>query len=240
MLVLVGLLVQIFDTEGPVYCNPTAVFFCLVSATFILCGLLHPQEIIALFNGFTYYLAIPTMYMILMIYAMCNLNNVSWGTREVKQTPTEQEAAEDKTKKEELQKLEEQKNAGGYVKALYEFFGIGAKKSDKGASGCCQRQCSCCCDHKDLNSAADKVIHIKLVEELGSLKSIVKHNAKLAKKTARRQEALFRETVDVITGKREGVSDELAKLIDSSDSSEGESDETAPERTKDKQADNEG
>ena len=50
---------------------------------------LHPvgnthitKEFTNLFKGFTYYLAIPTMYMTLMNYSMCNLHDVSWGTRE--------------------------------------------------------------------------------------------------------------------------------------------------------------
>ena len=32
-----------------------------------------------------YFLLVPTMYLILMIFSLCNINCVSWGTREVKQ-----------------------------------------------------------------------------------------------------------------------------------------------------------
>ena len=32
--------------------------------------------------GFIYFLSIPSMYMLLTIYAVTNLNDVSWGTRE--------------------------------------------------------------------------------------------------------------------------------------------------------------
>ena len=47
---------------------------------------IHPQEFLCLLHGFTYYLSIPTMYMLLMIYSITNLHVVSWGTREVEQT----------------------------------------------------------------------------------------------------------------------------------------------------------
>lgn len=67
---------------SPLYCNANGLFFLLVGTTFVLCGLLHPQEITSLVHGFAYYMAIPTMYLILMIYAVCNLHVNSWGTRE--------------------------------------------------------------------------------------------------------------------------------------------------------------
>lgn len=83
VLVLIGLIVPIAMSD-PLYCNANAIFFLLVGTTFVLCGLLHPKEIMSLVHGFTYYVAIPTMYLILMIYAVCNLHVISWGTREEK------------------------------------------------------------------------------------------------------------------------------------------------------------
>jgi hypothetical protein len=88
ILVLIGLIVPM-AMSNPLYCNSNAVFFLLVALTFILCGLLHPQEIMSLVHGFAYYMAIPTMYLILMIYAVCNLHVISWGTRETKKEGTE-------------------------------------------------------------------------------------------------------------------------------------------------------
>jgi hypothetical protein len=32
--------------------------------------------------GVIYYITVPSMYMLLIIYSLFNLNNVSWGTRE--------------------------------------------------------------------------------------------------------------------------------------------------------------
>lgn len=47
-----------------------------------LAGLMHPQEFLALLCGVIYYITIPSMYMLLMIYSVFNMNDVSWGTRE--------------------------------------------------------------------------------------------------------------------------------------------------------------
>ena len=33
--------------------------------------------------GFIYYVTIPSMYLLLVIFSIYNLNDVSWGTREV-------------------------------------------------------------------------------------------------------------------------------------------------------------
>jgi len=43
---------------------------------------MHPQEFWALLCGVIYYITIPSMYMLLMIFSVFNMNDVSWGTRE--------------------------------------------------------------------------------------------------------------------------------------------------------------
>lgn len=48
----------------------------------IIPGCLHPQEVNALLYGIVYYITIPSMYMLLVIYSVFNMNDVSWGTRE--------------------------------------------------------------------------------------------------------------------------------------------------------------
>lgn len=94
ILTFVYVIVQVFVTIGiiysvvtttPVYCNSNAIFLFLVGAIFVLCGMLHPLELTTLFCGIVYYLTLPTMCMILMIYSICNLNVVSWGTRDAGQ-----------------------------------------------------------------------------------------------------------------------------------------------------------
>lgn len=103
MLVLVGIIVTMVE-KG--LCHPTTVFFLFVAGTFILGGILHPQEIFCVVHGCTYFLAIPTMYVILIIYAFCNLHDISWGTREVKKTASEVKADEQRKVLEELARME--------------------------------------------------------------------------------------------------------------------------------------
>jgi len=54
---------------------------------FLIAGLLHPREIYCLMAGFIYFLCLPSAFVLLNIYSICNLNNVSWGTRELAKTP---------------------------------------------------------------------------------------------------------------------------------------------------------
>ena len=46
------------------------------------------QEGTNLFYIPIYFLFVPSMYLILMIFSLCNINSVSWGTREIKAPPT--------------------------------------------------------------------------------------------------------------------------------------------------------
>lgn len=46
------------------------------------------QEIWCLLHGLLYFLAIPSMSMLMMIFALGNLNDISWGTRDAGATAT--------------------------------------------------------------------------------------------------------------------------------------------------------
>lgn len=59
----------------------------MLSAVFIICGLLHPREFVDLIPGILYYITIPSGYLLLIIYSMVNMNIVSWGTREAVKKP---------------------------------------------------------------------------------------------------------------------------------------------------------
>lgn len=63
--------------------SPSAWFLFLVVSEIAIAGLLHPYEVDCLLYSLIYYLAVPSMYVLLIIYSLCNLNNISWGTREV-------------------------------------------------------------------------------------------------------------------------------------------------------------
>lgn len=105
MIVLVGIVMQMVE-EG--LCSPTAIFFFYVAGTFLLAALLHPQEFFCIIHGFTYFLAIPSMYMLLIIYSMINLHVVSWGTRE---TPKSKEVLQEEEVRENAEPGKKQVNS---------------------------------------------------------------------------------------------------------------------------------
>ena len=60
----------------------SAVYSGIFAVTFIIAGILHFDEIFCLFHFIWYLLCLPSGYLFLIIYSVCNLNNRSWGTRE--------------------------------------------------------------------------------------------------------------------------------------------------------------
>ncbi|XP_061083938.1 chitin synthase chs-2-like [Conger conger] len=62
--------------------TPTGLFFVGIVLLYTVTALLHPQEAHLLVYGFVFVLSIPSAYLLLAIYSMVNMNNVSWGTRE--------------------------------------------------------------------------------------------------------------------------------------------------------------
>lgn len=78
-IVTVGTIVTAVEDS---WSSPNVVFIFTLTGFFLLTALLHPQEIFCVVNGLLYYLCIPSGYLLLPIYALCNLNIISWGTRE--------------------------------------------------------------------------------------------------------------------------------------------------------------
>ena len=59
-----------------------AVYLLGFSLISIIAGLLHIRELTTLLHFVWYILALPSAYLLLMIYSAANLNNRNWGTRE--------------------------------------------------------------------------------------------------------------------------------------------------------------
>ncbi|KAH9523950.1 Chitin synthase, class 2, partial [Bulinus truncatus] len=78
-LVMVGLIKQA-ATYG--FCSVSTIFLATVIGIFVTTAILHPMEVTCLFHGLLYFLCIPSMSMLLTIYSVVNLHDVSWGTRE--------------------------------------------------------------------------------------------------------------------------------------------------------------
>lgn len=82
---------------------------------FIVAAIAHPQEFWCIVPGALYFLCIPSGYLLLLIYSLCNLNIVSWGTREVEKKKA---VKKNMTKEEEEKaKLEAKKAAAKKAKS---------------------------------------------------------------------------------------------------------------------------
>lgn len=85
MAVIVGTALQLGeDGIG----SPSAIFLIALSSSFFIAACLHPQEFWCIVPGIIYLLSIPSMYLLLILYSIINLNNVTWGTREVQTKKT--------------------------------------------------------------------------------------------------------------------------------------------------------
>ncbi|CAH1785466.1 unnamed protein product [Owenia fusiformis] len=79
LLVAISAGMIVFETG---LCNAFTMMVVILVTIFITSGLCHPQEIFNLIHGVIYYMALPCMSMLIVIYSMCNLNDTTWGTRE--------------------------------------------------------------------------------------------------------------------------------------------------------------
>jgi chitin synthase len=109
---------------------PTTLALVFLTFSFILAAVVHPQEFWCLPYGIIYYVTIPSMYLLLVIYSFFNMNDVSWGTREVAKKKTKAELIEEREKekqmKEQATKINK-KNEGGLVGFLMQKSGVSEK-----------------------------------------------------------------------------------------------------------------
>ncbi|XP_052079732.1 chitin synthase chs-2-like isoform X2 [Mytilus californianus] len=95
LLVLVGITKEAAEEE---LCSVTTVFLCFVAGVFIISAFLHPKEFSCIMHGILYFVSIPSMSMLLLLYSLGNLHVVSWGTREVKQPVVQKNKTENQMK----------------------------------------------------------------------------------------------------------------------------------------------
>ncbi|KAL4227394.1 hypothetical protein ACF0H5_012837 [Mactra antiquata] len=107
MIATVGTIISIV-TEN--FGSPNVVFLTGLVSVFTIAGILHPQEFFCLVYGLLYFLTVPSTFILLTVYYLCNLNNVSWGTRETPKKLTKEEE-EEKKKLEEEKKLKKENNS---------------------------------------------------------------------------------------------------------------------------------
>ncbi|XP_052079460.1 chitin synthase chs-2-like isoform X2 [Mytilus californianus] len=83
-------------------CSTTTIFIMFVAGVFVISAILHPKEILCLLPGILYFLAIPSMSMLMFLYSIGNLHVTSWGTRD---TNTKKES-DNKSKTEKINEKE--------------------------------------------------------------------------------------------------------------------------------------
>ncbi|KAL5010121.1 hypothetical protein ScPMuIL_012426 [Solemya velum] len=106
MIVLVGCVIT-GVMESPFH--PSVMFLSSLVIIFAVSALAHPKEFTCIFYGLLYFLCIPSGFLLLVVYSLCNMNNVSWGTREVAQKKTKKQLEEEKKKREEEESLKKKK-----------------------------------------------------------------------------------------------------------------------------------
>jgi len=117
--VYIGIFIQIADM-GPLALTSLMTFFTFGS--YIVAALLHPQEFWCLLTLPIYLCTIPSMYLLLVIYALFNMNDVSWGTREVPKSAADLAAEAENQAKEASKAASTKKDGGllGYFQSMTE------------------------------------------------------------------------------------------------------------------------
>ncbi|KAM7423963.1 hypothetical protein PAMA_000360 [Pampus argenteus] len=67
------------------FMTPTGLFLISMAIMYLVTAILHPEEFGMIIYGLMYFICIPSGYLLLTIYSLVNMNNVSWGTRESKE-----------------------------------------------------------------------------------------------------------------------------------------------------------
>ncbi|XP_052098286.1 uncharacterized protein LOC127733063 [Mytilus californianus] len=107
MIATVGTVISIV-TEN--FGSPNVVFLTGLTTIFLIAGILHPQEFFCLVYGALYFMVVPSTFILLTIFYLCNLNNVSWGTRETPKKLTKEEEEEQERANEDKKKKKESKS----------------------------------------------------------------------------------------------------------------------------------
>ncbi|XP_066155145.1 chitin synthase chs-2 isoform X2 [Euwallacea fornicatus] len=174
MAVIVGTALQLReDGIG----SPSAIFLIAMTTSFFIAACLHPQEFWCIVPGLIYLLSIPSMYLLLILYSIINLNNVSWGTREVAVKKTKKELEEEKKQAEEAKKKVKNKSLLGFLQ------NGGTSEDDEGSIEISLAGLFKCmlCTHQKAGDEKAQLIHIG--ESLDSLQKRLDHIEKVVDPT---------------------------------------------------------
>lgn len=97
-LVLVG---NIVNAAVGSLLGPNVLFILLLFVIFVTSAILHPQELFSLTPGLLYVIMVPTGFLLLTLYSLCNIHVISWGTREGVKKKTAEEVKREEREREE-------------------------------------------------------------------------------------------------------------------------------------------
>lgn len=115
MVVFVGSIITAAK-ESPFH--PSVIFLGAMMFIFLFAAILHPWEFSCIIYGALYFLCVPSGFLLLVIYSLCNMNVISWGTREVPKKKTKKEIEEEENKRKEK---EEKKKQGWFSRFMPKF-----------------------------------------------------------------------------------------------------------------------
>ncbi|KAK3909060.1 Chitin synthase chs-2 [Frankliniella fusca] len=161
--VLVAVLMQMAE-DGAL--SPSSLFFYAIALSFVITAFLHPMELLTICCGLLYYTLVPSMYLLMVIYAICNLNNVTWGTREVKTKKTAKELEEERKEAEEAKRKARQKSLLGFLQNVNSGGGVDGDEGGIEISLAGLFKCIFCTHPKSVD---DKAQLVRIAESLDSL-----------------------------------------------------------------------
>lgn len=167
MAVIVGTALQLGeDGIG----SPSAIFLMSMVGSFFIAACLHPQEFWCIAAGIIYLLSIPSMYLLLILYSIINLNVVSWGTREVVAKKTKKEMEQEKKDAEEAAKQAKQSSLLGFLQG-----NIGSNNDEEGSIDISVAGLFRCllCTHGKTSDEKAQLIHI--ADSLSTLRKKMEH-----------------------------------------------------------------
>lgn len=167
MAVIVGTALQLGeDGIG----SPSAIFLIAMSGSFFIASLLHPQEFWCVSAGIIYLLSIPSMYLLLILYSIINLNVVSWGTREVVAKKSKKELEKEKKETELAAKTAKQKSLLSFLQG-----GVGDNGDEEGSIEISLAGLFRCimCTHGKTSDEKQQLTHI--ADSLTSIQKKIEH-----------------------------------------------------------------
>lgn len=71
----------VYPTTDGLPANVSSLYLAALMGIFFLSALLHPTEAACLFHGLWYLFCLPSGYLLMIVYSICNMTDRSWGKK---------------------------------------------------------------------------------------------------------------------------------------------------------------